>query len=844
MKNEDFEQLGFFYLGKYYDQERREVSQRTFLYDSKQLTTHAVCVGMTGSGKTGLCITLLEEAAIDGIPVIAIDPKGDVGDLLLGFPELRGGDFLPWIDADEAARQGVSREQFADKTAETWRKGLADWGQDGARIKRLQDAADLAIYTPGSSAGLPLTVLRSFNAPPASLVNDAEAYRDRVGSAVSGLLALLGIDADPIGSREHILLSNLLDQYWRNGRDLDLPSLIHAVQSPPFDKVGVIDLETFFPAKERFTLALKMNNLIASPGFASWMEGEPLDVPSLLYTPEGKPRVAIMSIAHLSDSERMFFVTILLNEILSWVRSQTGTSSLRAVLYMDEIFGYFPPSANPPSKKPMLTLLKQGRAFGLGVVLATQNPVDLDYKGLANAGAWFLGRLQTQRDKDRVLEGLEGASNAAGASFNRKQMDETLSALGKRVFVMNNVHEDHPVVFETRWALSYLAGPLNRDQIQKLMAPRKQALAANAAPSTPAATVSDASQTSEEGEAPASEPSPKSKPSAVSSGPAPTSAPGRRPVVPPDVPEFFLPRIGSSNPGSSLEYRPALLGVARLHYVDKKSGVDYWETLALLRPIADEAPADVWEDGKQFTDQIPELDKSPEAGATFAALPGPLARAKSYGDWAKALKNFLYRERKLTIWSCPELKAFGKPEETARDFRMRLAQGAREQRDADIEALRADFGPRRTNLEKRMRQARERLEAEEARASKSTWDAAVSLGTSMLDAFTGRKTWTKTNITKAGAAAKAAGRAMQKRGEAGSAKSELDALNEEYVDLETEFQTELELIKAKRSPELLKIVPLELTPRKADITVERVVLAWTPWATDAGAASEAAFRSS
>ena len=834
MKNDDYEKLGYFYLGKDYDQERRALTQRKFLYDSKQLTTHAVCVGMTGSGKTGLCITLLEEAAIDGIPVIAIDPKGDVGNLLLGFPELRGSDFLPWIDADEAARQGVSRAEFADQTAATWKKGLADWDQTGARIKLLQDAVDMAIYTPGSSAGLPLTVLRSFNAPPPSLVEDDEAYRDRVASAVSGLLALLGVDADPIASREHILLSNLLDQSWRNGRDLDLPGLIHAVQSPTFDKVGVIDLETFYPAKDRFALALKMNNLIASPGFAAWMQGEALDVPSLLYTPEGKPRIAIMSIAHLNDAERMFFVTILLNEVLAWARNQSGTSSLRAVLYMDEIYGYFPPTATPPSKKPMLTLLKQGRAFGLGVVLATQNPVDLDYKGLSNAGAWFLGRLQTRRDKDRVLDGLEGASNATGASFDRKQMDETLSALGKRVFVMNNVHEDRPIVFETRWALSYLRGPLTREQVQTLMASRKPSTVDEPSPIADAAPPESKGA---EAEAPPA-PAPASKPKP---GP-PAGATGRRPVLPPEVPEFFLPRAGASNPGSSLVYRPALLGVARLHYVDKKANVDYWETLALLRPLADEAPADVWEGGKQFTEQVPELDKSPEAGATFATLPGPLARAKSYADWTKSLKNHLYRERKLTIWSCPELKAFGRPEETARDFRLRLTQTVREQRDAEIEALRSKFGPRRTSLERRMRQAQERLEAEQAQASKSTWDAAVSLGTSVLDAFTGRKTWTKSNVGKAGAAAKAAGRAMQKRGEADTAQVQVDRLSEEYVDLETEFQADLELIKATRTADLLKIVPVELTPRKADVTVERVVLAWTPWNADAGEAAEIACR--
>ena len=381
MKNPDIEKLGQFYLGKEYDLEQRKVSSGPVLYESKQLTTHAVCVGMTGSGKTGLCLSLLEEAAIDGIPVIAIDPKGDLGNLLLSFPKLRGEDFAPWVDPDEANRKGLSREQYADQTAKPWQDGLSTWGQDGTRIKRFQDSADLAIYTPGSSAGLPLTVLRSFAAPPPALVGQGEAYRERVASSVSGLLALLGIEADPISSREHILLANVLDQAWRAGHDLDMAGFIHAVQSPPFEKVGVIDLETFFPAKERFALAMKLNNLIASPGFAAWMEGESLDVGSLLYTPAGKPRLSILSIAHLSDTERMFFVTILLNEVLAWIRTQPGTSSLRAVLYMDEIFGYFPPTANPPSKVPMLTLLKQARAFGLGIVLATQNPVDLDYKG-------------------------------------------------------------------------------------------------------------------------------------------------------------------------------------------------------------------------------------------------------------------------------------------------------------------------------------------------------------------------------------------------------------------------------------------------------------------------------
>ncbi len=485
---QDFEKLGLFYLGKTYDLKHRKVTSELLLYESKHLTTHAVCVGMTGSGKTGLGIGLLEEAAIDGIPVIAIDPKGDLGNLLLSFPELRPEDFLPWVDTDEAERRGLTVEQFAARTAEEWKEGLAEWGEDGARIARLRNAVDLAIYTPGSTAGLPLTVLRSFDAPSAVLVGQTEAYRERITSAVSGLLALLGITADPISSREHILLANVLDQAWRAGQDLDMASLIHAVQSPAFQKVGVMDIETFFPAKDRFALVMKLNNLLASPGFAGWLEGDALDVGSLFHTSEGKPRLSVLSIAHLSENERMFFLTILLNEVLAWVRTQPGTSSLRAVLYMDEIFGYFPPTANPPSKVPMLTLLKQARAFGLGVVLATQNPVDLDYKGLSNAGTWFLGRLQTQRDKDRVLEGLEGASTAAGHAFNRRKMDEVLSGLGSRVFMMNNVHDDQPAVFQTRWTLSYLRGPLTREQIQTLMAPRKQATAPPGIPSSVSAS--------------------------------------------------------------------------------------------------------------------------------------------------------------------------------------------------------------------------------------------------------------------------------------------------------------------------------------------------------------------
>jgi hypothetical protein len=832
---QDFEKLGQFYLGREYDVGRREVGPRDLLYDSKDLTTHAVCVGMTGSGKTGLGIALLEEAAIDGVPAIAIDPKGDLGNLLLTFPELRPEDFLPWVDPDEAGRKGLTREEFAAMTAQTWRDGLAAWGEDGARIARYRDAVDAAIYTPGSSAGLPLTVLRSFAAPPPGLADQPDAYRQRLASAVSGLLALLGIDADPMASREHILLSNVLDHSWRAGHDLDMAGLIHAVQSPPFQKVGVLDLETFFPARDRFSLAMKLNNLLASPGFASWLEGEPMDVGGLLSTPAGKPRLSIISIAHLSDAERMFFVTILLNEVLAWARSQPGTSSLRAVLYMDEIFGYFPATSNPPSKLPMLTLLKQARAYGLGVVLATQNPVDLDYKGLSNAGTWFIGRLQTQRDKDRVLDGLEGASTSAGHAFDRPQMDRLLSALGQRVFVMNNVHEERPVVFQTRWTLSYLRGPLTREQVQSIRGPLSAVRGPLTRLSGAAGEGPGGGEAIEnmEGGSPTTDHGPRTTDERTTD---------RSPVVPPDVPVFFVPRRGRVEPGDSILYRPSILGVVRLHYADKKAGVDHWETLALLQPIGEAMPAEPWAESVPFDDGVPELDRAPEAGARFATLPPELARARCYADWTRSLKNYLYRERTLDLWRCPEVKAISRPSEAEREFRLRVAQASREDRDREVEKLRAKYAPRMSALEDQIRRAHERLEREQAEASGSTWDATIALGNTVLGSLFGRKAISKTNLGRAASAARAAGRAARQHGDIGRAEASLEVLESRYAKLEAEFQQEVRQIVAPLRPEAVALQPVPIRPRKADITVEQVVLAWTPWKVGAQGDPEPVYR--
>ena len=629
---ETYEKLGLFYLGRPWDLAAGAPREGLTLYDSKDLLTHAMCVGMTGSGKTGLCICLLEEAAIDGIPALVIDPKGDLGNLLLTFPDLSAASFRPWVDEDAARRKEMAADDFAARQAETWRRGLADWGQGPERVARLRAAADFAIYTPGSEAGLPLSVLSSFAAPPAAVLADGDLLRERVGATAASLLGLLDVPGDSVAGREAVLLANLFERAWREGRDLDLAALIQQVQQPPFERVGVLPLESFYPGRERFELAARLNNLLASPGFAAWLTGEPLDVDRLLYTRDGRPRVAIISIAHLGESERMFFVSLLLEQVLGWVRGKSGTSSLRALLYMDEVFGYLPPVAEPPSKRPLLTLLKQARAFGLGVVLATQNPVDLDYKALSNVGTWFLGRLQTERDKARVIDGLEGV--AAGGSFDRAGMERTLSGLGQRVFVLHNVHEDGPEVFHTRWAMSYLRGPLTRLQIGRLMAERKAA-AAVAEPAVPAAPAPASTATS-------------GPPAAATPAPAAaTAAEAGRPVLPPAVPEVFLPVAGRAE---GIEYRPRLAGLARVHYSDARRGIDHREEVALLAGLGGPGEPD-WHVAPA-TDLDPERLEDAPAGAAagFAPLPAAAADPRSYRGWEQELADALYRGRRLELF--------------------------------------------------------------------------------------------------------------------------------------------------------------------------------------------------
>ncbi|HEX2837797.1 MAG TPA: DUF87 domain-containing protein, partial [Phycisphaerales bacterium] len=700
----DYEKLGVFYLGKARD--GATTTSDLVLYDSKDLVTHAVCVGMTGSGKTGLCIGLLEEAAIDGIPALIIDPKGDLGNLMLTFPGLAAQDFRPWINESDAQTKGLTPDQFAAQQAEVWKKGLADWGQSPERIARLRGAAEVAIYTPGSNAGIPLSVMKSFDCPPFEVMDDAELLRDRISTTVSSILGLAGLPSDNPRGRGHILLSTILQSAWGAGQNLDLAGIIAAVQAPGFTRVGVLELEAFYPAKERFELAMALNNLLASPQFTAWSQGQPLDIGKLLYTDSGKPRLAIVSIAHLGESERMFFVALILNQLLAWVRSQSGTTSLRALLYMDEIAGYVPPVANPPSKQALLTLMKQARAFGVGVVVATQNPVDIDYKGLANAGTWFIGRLQTEQDKARLLDGLEGAMSTASRVFDRGAMDRVLSGLGKRVFLMNNVHEDGPVVFETRWCMSYLRGPLTRVQIKQLMDPVKSGAAVSGAGAAAGTKVESATVRGLKPAAPM-----------IAPGAAAGAGTASRPVLPPDVPQYFVPVRGARLPGTTLTYEPRLLGFSWVHFLEKKLGVD--EDLPISMSTAfggGPVPID-WDAGERVDLTDKDVEREPVEGAAFAALPSEAARAKSYADWSKKLADTLFRTQELTLLRSPSLERVSKPNESEKDFRLRLVQAAREERDAFAEKLRAKYASKIATLEDRIRRAQQTVDVQKAQAS-------------------------------------------------------------------------------------------------------------------------------
>lgn len=807
IKPEIYEKLGTFYLGRGYDIATKKMDDQLVLYDSKDLVTHGVVLGMTGSGKTGLCLALLEEAAMDGIPVIAIDPKGDIANFLLTFPGLAAAEFKPWINEDDAKRRGQSVDDYAAAQAQLWQKGLADWGQDAGRVKRLREAVDVNIFTPGSSAGIPVSIVASLAAPAPEVMEDAEIFTQRVESSVTSLLGLAGVEGDPVQSPAHILLSNIFTTCWQKGQDVTLESLVKMTQQPPFRKVGVVNVDDFLSEKKRSELAMKLNNLIASPSFAAWLEGVPLDIGKMLQAPDGKPRVSIFSIAHLSDEQRMFFVSLLLTQLLGWMRAQSGTTSLRAMFYMDEIYGYLPPGAMPPSKKPMMILLKQARAFGLGMLLATQNPVDLDYKALSNTGTWWLGRLQTERDKARVLDGLEGAAGSQNSKFDRGNLEKLLSALGNRIFLMNNVHEDHPAVFQVRWCMSYLPGPLSRNQIKTLMDPKRGEF--QVAPGKAAASAIPKAATADDGFTP---PEAKAKESAAGGSAV-------RPQLPEGAAEYFMP----ASAGAS--YQPALLRSATVLYIDEKKKINSRAPVTVVNAI-DTANARV--DWDKFCDvprdiDLSQLEKDPADGASFGDLPAAAQKAATYAKIAKDFPDWVFANVQAEVFRAPLLDCYSNVGESQQDFRARVTQAARELRDKAVEDLRTRLGKQAKSIQDDLQAAMVKQQSQKAASSSATMSTVAQIGVGLLGAFLGRKGGlvTASAINKAGTAYKDSQ-------QAGITGAQVEDLKNQLKALDAQLEEESRKIDAQYDPGSITLEMVKLQPQKKNITAGAVGILWMP----------------
>lgn len=760
----EIDKKGFFYLGKTMDPKSGKLTNDPLLIDSKEFNTHAVILGMTGSGKTGLGIDLLEEASLNSIPSIVIDPKGDLGNLLLTFPKQAAADFEPWTEGGDS-----------DKIAQTWKEGQAKWGIDSSRIQKFVNSVDINIYTPASQAGLPISILSTLQAPPKDIVLDPTLMRDLVLSTTTSLLGLVGVDADPVQSKEHILLSTIIDQSWRQGKDLDLTSLIQTIQNPPFKKVGVVDLETFLSTKDRMNLSMKFNNLIAAPGFKAWLQGEKLDIQKLLSGAGNKPRLSILSIAHLNDAERMFFVTMLLNQLLNWMRRQSGTSQLRALLYMDEIFGYFPPNAMPPSKLPMLTLLKQARAFGLGIVLSTQNPVDLDYKGLANCGLWFIGKMQTERDKLRVGEGMR---DAVGGDLDELKKYFALS--NKRVFILKSIYESHLKIFQTRWSMSYLFGPLTLPQIERLTKHEAR------------------SEVVEQ----------------------PVASQAQKPSVPLGVPEFFWNKIGTN---ALKPNKPFVLCRAKVHFVDSKNNIDTWKNLDYVVPAKNDEDGLDWSSAQDAKDIIPNLDKNPPKNGVYADLPSYLISQKNYSAISKEFGLWIYQTQELTLFYAPKLKLYSQLDETEEGFKQRLQDIQRANDVAAKETVRMKYQTRISQLQDRLRRAQEKLTKQQGQVWRQWFDTILSFISTIIGAFLGRSRISKTTINQAGTSIRRAGRIQKEQTEASAANEEIQHIQDELNQVQDQMNQEMMVVSAPVAIEKVKI-----PPRKSDISVETVGLAWLP----------------
>ncbi len=844
-----------FYLGRLVDAKTAKPTNTPVEYDPADLTTHAVVTGMTGSGKTGLCVALLEEAALQNVPAIIIDPKGDLTNLLLHFPNLLPQDFQPWIDPEMERRTGKSMEQIADEASTAWGNGLKEWGIGEERLLALQNAAQFAIYTPGSDSGIPVSVLSSLAAPDLDWESNREVLRERISSTVTALLGLVGMnDLDPIRSREHILLSNIFEFHWSEGNDLDLTELILQTQTPPFANLGAFPVDTFFPPKDRMELAMVLNNILAAPAFETWREGESLDIKAMLFTPEGKPRHSIFYLAHLSDGERMFFVTLLLSAVETWMRTQTGSTSLRALLYMDEIYGYLPPTAVPPSKGPLLRMLKQARAFGLGLLLATQNPVDMDYKALSNTGTWFIGKLQTERDKNRLLDGLESAAGG----IPRAAMDKLISSLGKRVFVMHNVHEKMPVLMQTRWTMNFLAGPMTRAQIPAL----NQLVNAGAAPRTapvPASASRKVStpQPSVEALQPVAIPS-ASQPAtfrevqnlaAQSSTPQPvtnrqSSTVNRqsdgsmtKPTIPAGIREYFLPQnyslpeafqsVQRSMPSQAMIqgviYRPSLLASAQVRLLDRKYGVDSEIVKSALVDSLDRRGIVRWDEFPYAGPSLDKVETMPGASARFGTIDAPLNDTKLMTALQKDFTDWIFRNSEVTARANLKLKIFGGPDITQAEFMKECANAASDARDAEVEKKTAAIEKKIKSIEDKLFREERELQQDQADLQNRNIETGLSGAEAVAGMLGfGRKKSLSTSVSKFRMAQNAKEDVRESEESIAQYKKDLAVLERQREEVAAE-------INDRWGSLVNEISEVAIKPKKTDIYVNIFGVAWKPY---------------
>ena len=822
-----------FYLGRAYDPGTKTVSTEQVTYDPADLTTHAVVTGMTGSGKTGLCIAMLEEAALKGIPAIIIDPKGDLTNLLLHFPDLAPQDFQPWVDAEQARRSGKTAEQAAMEASLNWRNGLNEWGITQERLLALKNSAQFAIYTPGSDAGIPVSVLSSLAAPEIPWNDNRELLREKIASTVTALLGLVGYeDVDPLRSREHILLANLFENAWSKGRDVELTELILQTQTPPFDKLGAFPVDTFFPAKDRMELAMVLNNILASPAFETWREGQSLDITSMLYTTDGRPRHNIFYLAHLSDTERMFFITLLLSAVETWMRTQSGATSLRAILYMDEIFGYLPPQRNPASKQPLLRMLKQARAFGLGLLLATQNPVDVDYKALSNAGTWLIGKLQTDQDKQRLLDGLESAAG----SVSRSDFDKLISSLGKRVFVLHNIHSKQPELFQSRWAMNYLAGPITRTQIPDLNKLANADVAVQTPPKPAPVAQSFSPAVSESPSLMAmptrqaiSTPSVDRRPETVGSL--------TKPPVPVGIKEYFLPQNYSlpeafkaakqAMPAEAqidgVLYRPALMATAQARILDRKLGVESDVTRAVFVQDLEKRGSVRWDDYLFNSQVLGNAETSPMPSSRFGTVDAPLNDAKLMAALQKDFADWVYRNSSVQARANDALKVYAGPDVSRAEFMRACAEAASQKRDAELAKETAKYDRQIKSLQDKLGREERELAEDQVDYEHRKWEERgnlAELGAGLVGL--GRKKSLSSQLSK---------RRLTERAKADVEES-VDAIadyKKQIAELEKQREEAVAEINSKWGDVVNDITEVTVTPKKTDVFVDLFGVTWMPY---------------